>query len=184
LPAAAALKPGDAKFVSGIRAHLAAGGFSNSSSDAQIAHLGDSLCNVAETSGPALAAQLAGAKSESEFSYSGKRLVALAERDICPQAVPKVIARFPGSGSPNTAQFVTGSTWTLTWFYNCSAMGTGNFIVSTETPGGGSDFNGASVNELGAEGHGRTYAYSDPGVHYFSVIAGGCTWKLTVLGTR
>jgi hypothetical protein len=53
--------------------------------------------------------------------------------------------------------------------------------VEGESPGVGADFNGASVNEVGAVGHGKTYAYGDPGVHYFSVIA-GCTWKLTVLG--
>src|ERR1022692_229877 len=77
-PPAPTLKPAEARFVSDIRPHLVAGGYSNSATDAQIASIGNTLCQVAETSGPALAAQMLGAKAEADFSYTGKQVVALA----------------------------------------------------------------------------------------------------------
>jgi hypothetical protein len=108
-------------------------------------------------------------------------IVALAIKYICPNAIPHTIATFTGNGSENTGQFtISGNgNWTLNWSYNCSSMGTSNFIVyedGNNDPTG----NGLTVNELGSIQSGSSDAYGDAGTHYFEVIAGGCSWTLTV----
>jgi hypothetical protein len=95
---------------------------------------------------------------------------------------PRVIARFSGSGIENTARFHIGGKgdWLLKWNYSCAAFGdSGNFIVDED---GGSNFNGASVNELGTGGHGSTHVYSDSGRHYLAVDS-ECHWTVRVVGT-
>jgi hypothetical protein len=53
-----------------------------------------------------------------------------------------------------------------------------NFIVSGD---GGSDFSGASVNELGNGGSGLTHVYRDAGSHYLSIDS-ECSWSIQVVG--
>lgn len=116
-----------------------------------------------------------------DFGPGAARYVRVTERDLCPRQIPKkasVIATFSGSGIENTAKFTVTGDWVLQWTYDCSAFGdTGNFIVSED---GGSDFSGASVNELGSGGHGQTHAYGDAGTHYLAVDS-ECSWTAKVV---
>jgi hypothetical protein len=98
-----------------------------------------------------------------------------------PIQAPQVIARFNGSGIENTQPFTVPDSWHLSWAYWACDGGTGNFIVDEENTDGSVDFNGISVNELGAGGGPvATYAYGDAGTHYFSVDS-ECSWSLAVV---
>jgi len=99
-----------------------------------------------------------------------------------PPAGPKVIARFNGSGDQSTPGFTTPASWHLSWEYNCSAVGTGNFIVNENNTDGSQDSNGVNVNELGAgRGPVATYAFGDADSHTLQVISGGCSWSLAIV---
>lgn len=90
-------------------------------------------------------------------------------------AAPKVIFSLSGQGIQNTGQFQMPDSWLLEWSYDCSGFGnSGNFIVLED---GGQDFSGASVNELGAGGHGTTHVYGDSGPHYLSMNS-ECSWTI------
>lgn len=90
----------------------------------------------------------------------------------------KTVATFSGSGIQNTAKFTVTDTWKLSYSFDCSGFGSsGNFIVNED---GGSDFNGASVNELGSGKSGSTYAYGDAGTHYLQVNS-ECSWNVKVI---
>lgn len=94
-----------------------------------------------------------------------------------------VLATFTGSGDETTRKFTIGGdgTWKLDWSYSCAAFGqSGNFIVSGD---GGNDVNGVNVNELGNDGKGGTWAYSDAGSHYLSVNS-ECSWHVRVIGVK
>jgi hypothetical protein len=187
VPATALPTPGlpsdQAKFVSDLRAHMAAHSLASTATDARLAKVGTSICSALAAGAPQKAViSAAGKNSQSAFAYTGKQLVALALRDICPEAKPRVVATFSGSGSMNTARFDTGTNWTLIWSYDCAAAGqASNFIVRTRSIASTPDANGAAVNEPGIRGHGTTKAHNDAGFHYFAVTASGCTWKLKVV---
>jgi len=121
------------------------------------------------------------ASSGKEFGKTSARFVRVSEKDLCPRELPKkpvVIATFGGSGIENTAKFTVTGDWVLEWTYDCSAFGdSGNFIVDED---GGSDFNGASVNELGPGGHGETHVYGDAGSHYLAMNS-ECSWTAKVV---
>lgn len=90
---------------------------------------------------------------------------------------PHVIARFTGSGIENTPRFRTPGTWLLRWSYNCASFGqSGNFAVLEDGGVGG-----VAVNELGLNGHGKTYGYGDAGRHYLEVDS-ECHWSVKVVG--
>lgn len=96
-------------------------------------------------------------------------------------AAPQVTARFNGSGTENTPPFTVPSSWHLSWAYWGCDGGTGNFIMEEDNTDGSTDYNGVSVNELGAgRGPVATYAYGDAGSHYFSVDS-ECSWSLAVV---
>jgi hypothetical protein len=98
-----------------------------------------------------------------------------------PTQAPQVTARFNGSGTENTQPFTVPDSWHLSWAYWACDSGTGNFIVNEDNTDGSADFNGISVNELGAgRGPVATYAYGDAGTHYFSVDS-ECSWSLAVV---
>lgn len=97
-----------------------------------------------------------------------------------PPAAPagKTVATFSGSGIERTAKFTVTDTWKLDYSFDCSSFGTsGNFIVNED---GGSDFSGASVNELGTGKSGSTYAYGDAGTHYLEINS-ECSWSVEVI---
>jgi len=88
------------------------------------------------------------------------------------------VATFSGSGIKNTPQFTVSDTWELEYSYDCSDDGgSGNFIVDED---GGSDLNGAGVNELGAGGSSSTMVYGDAGTHYLSINS-ECSWTVKVV---
>lgn len=61
------------------------------------------------------------------------------------------------------------STWKLNFQFSCKSFGqAGNFIVLED---GGSDFNGAEVNDLAMSKTGSTWAYGDAGRHDLEVIS-------------
>jgi hypothetical protein len=95
-----------------------------------------------------------------------------------PVTAGKTVATFSGSGIENTPKFTVTDTWKLDYSFDCSGFGgNGNFIVSED---GGSDFSGASVNELGPGKSGSTFAYGDAGTHYLQVNS-ECDWHLSVI---
>lgn len=163
------------KFVSDINGDRVITATAGSTSLLAIGH---GLCKVLKDgAGDSTALQLLRAKM---INASAKEFLKVTERDLCPSAVPKVIATFTGSGIENTAKFyISGSgNWVLKWSYDCSSLGmSGNFIVDED---GGNDFNGANVNELSAGGRGRTHVYSDAGSHYLSVNS-ECSWRVQVV---
>ena len=86
-----------------------------------------------------------------------------------------------GSGTKTTADFTVPSEWTLAYTYNCAAFGgSGNFVVYGYNSDGSLDFNGPSVNELGAKGSSSTAVHADSGKKYLS-IASECSWTVTVV---
>jgi hypothetical protein len=94
-----------------------------------------------------------------------------------PVTAGKTVAAFSGSGIENTPKFTVTDTWKLDYSFDCSGFGSsGNFIVNED---GGSDFSGASVNELGPGKSGSTYAYGDEGTHYLQVNS-ECSWTVKV----
>jgi hypothetical protein len=69
-------------------------------------------------------------------------------------------------------------TWKLDYSFDCSSFETsGDFIVNED---GGSDFSGASVNQLGTGKSGSTYAYGDAGTHYLQINS-ECSWSVKVI---
>lgn len=96
-----------------------------------------------------------------------------------PSGANQIIARFSGSGTQNTASFITSASWHLSWSYWGCPSGTSNFQVTEYNTDGSLDLNGISVNELGTgRGPVATYAYGDAGTHYLSVSTEGCSWLL------
>jgi hypothetical protein len=93
-----------------------------------------------------------------------------------------VTSRFNGSGTQNTGTFTVPDNWHLSWSYWGCPDSPANFVVDEDNSDGSSDFNGVSVNELGAgRGPVATYAYGDGGSHYFSITTEGCSWSLAVV---
>jgi hypothetical protein len=91
----------------------------------------------------------------------------------------KILDRFNGSGTQNTASFTTPDSWHLSWSYWGCPDGSSNFQVTEYNSDGSLDFNGVTVNELGTgRGPVATYAYGDAGTHYLSINTEGCSWSL------
>lgn len=84
-----ALPPGQAKFVSDLRAELAAKGDTDSDSNSQVALMGKAICTARE-GGASEAAIIAGASWPSNLGFTPRHLVRLAEKDICPSEIPVV----------------------------------------------------------------------------------------------
>lgn len=94
-------------------------------------------------------------------------------------AKPVTVATFTGSGAQKTAPFTVPASWRLDYSFDCSGFGyKGNFVVLTDS---GSDYNGATVNDLAMSKAAVTYAYGDAGTHYLDVNS-ECSWKIKVTG--
>jgi uncharacterized protein DUF732 len=101
-PSTPRLSPGDASFVAAVRAHLSAHGFQNTSTDQQVAAVGNSICTVLASGAPhRLVAADLGSKPKLDMDMSGLKLVGLANKDICPAARPKA--------PPSVTYVVTGT---------------------------------------------------------------------------
>jgi hypothetical protein len=143
--------------------------------ETQIVTVGEKLC-AAREDGASQQEMVTG--TSGKLGSQARAFVRATEKALCPSQLPQVIATFSGTGSENTGQFTVPNTWMLNWSYNCSSMGQSNFIVNED---GGSDPNGATVNELGSVQSGSTDAYNDAGTHYLQIIGGGCSWSLQVV---
>ncbi|MEZ0095354.1 hypothetical protein [Streptacidiphilus sp. EB129] len=89
-------------------------------------------------------------------------------------AAPKTLLTLKGTGIKNTAQFTTGSAWTVAYTFDCTAFGSqGNFVVSDET-------GMPLVNELKAKGSGSSPQYTG-GTHHLEINS-ECDWTLNVTG--
>lgn len=115
--------------------------------------------------------------SSPSATLPGTQAAAPAARSTA-AAKPVIVATFTGSGAQKTPQFTTTATWALSYAFDCSSFGyKGNFVVLTD---GGSDFSGASVNDLAMSKSAVTYAYDDAGTHYLEVNS-ECSWTVKVI---
>lgn len=87
---AAALSAGATKFVSAVRNALAAGGYSSSATDAQLAHVGTEICTLRAAGGSQADVTGVVSGAEAKFSMSAGKFVRTAERDMCPSQLPVV----------------------------------------------------------------------------------------------
>jgi hypothetical protein len=128
---------------------------------------------TADASSPAPASPHAGRHARAHVTAAPA-----AEPSAAPAPGPATVAAYAGSGIQNTPQFTVTSTWKLDYTYDCADDGgSGNFIVDED---GGSDFTGASVNELGAGGSSSTWVYGDAGTHYLAVNS-ECSWTVKII---
>jgi hypothetical protein len=172
------LTGGQAKFVAAIRASLSSHGYTNSSTDAQLAAVGTQTC-TALASGASQSAVLGAAKgAPNKFSMSPRKFIKLAERDLCRQYLPKTLIRFSGNGILNSAPFnVPSGTVTAHFSYNCGSFGQGNFIADMTD---GSD-DQSIANALSSGGHQTTTLYptDTPGQYHLEVDS-ECSWTIVL----
>lgn len=92
-------------------------------------------------------------------------------------ATARTVATFSGSGDQNTPRFTVGTTWKLSYSFDCSSFGqAGNFQVEVD---GGND-PALTVNDLGDGESGSTLAYDDAGTHYLQIVS-QCAWNVKVI---
>lgn len=85
-----------------------------------------------------------------------------------------------GTGSNTTRTFKVSTTWGIVYSYTCSTAfgGSGNFIVTAETPTT-TQVGFGSVNQIGSHRNGR-YIFHTGGTVHLQVIS-ECQWNITVL---
>jgi hypothetical protein len=185
------LSAGDAKFVAAVRAALSSQGFSNTATDAQIAGIGDQICGLRKNGGSEadLIAETRTTNPESKFKFSmaATQLVREAEKDICPQYIPKppvVLLIMSGSNIQNSAPFtVNNGTLTVKYSYDCSSQGTGNFIADliSGTPSSLNYDDQSIANALGAGGTTTTTIYpQNVGSQYHLSVTSECNWSVQI----
>jgi Protein of unknown function (DUF732) len=185
---AATLTARQTKFVSVIRANLTAKGFSNTSTDAQFAAVGEQICSARQGGSSQTAVVSASTAAPDKFAMSPKKFVRTAEKYLCPQYLPKppvVILRLSGNGIQNSGPvLVTQSTLQVHYSYDCSsAGGDGNFIADFETANQASlDSDDQTIaNALGSGGSASTTIYpQNTGSEYHLAINSECDWSVTV----
>lgn len=107
-------------------------------------------------------------------------IVTIAEQDLCPQYLPRVLLKLSGSGIQNSAPFqVTTGALTVTYTYDCASFGMqGNFIADI-TDGADDE---SVANALGAGGTTTTTVYpQDQGADYHLSVTSECSWEVTVV---
>jgi Protein of unknown function (DUF732) len=184
----ATLTAGQAKFVSAVRAALAAKGFSNSSTDAQLVSVGMQVCSARQSGSSQATIVSASAGIPARLSMSPKQFVRAAEKDLCPQYLPKppvVLLTLSGNGIQNSGPVVvTQSSLTVHYSSDCSSFGgSGNFIADFQTA------NQASLNSddqqianaLGPGGSATTTIYpQNQGAEYHLAVNSECNWSVTI----
>ena len=119
---------------------------------------------------------------------SPKKFVRTAEKDLCPQYLPKppvVLLRLSGSGIQNSAPvLVTQSTLQVHYSYDCSSFGgSGNFIADFET-GNQASFSSDDqpiANALSSGGSATTTIYpQNTGSEYHLAVNSECNWSVTI----
>lgn len=175
-PSASAFTPTTAQetYLTDLAAALAKVGEQSTASDQQTVTTGETIC-TALGNGTAPSAIISGVSNPAD----GKIIVGTAEKDLCPQYLPRVLLKLSGSGIQNSAPFaVSSSMLTVTYTYNCADDGgTGNFIADITD---GSD-DQTVANALGAGGTTTTTVYpTDQGSDYHLAVNSECTWTVTV----
>jgi hypothetical protein len=103
-----------------------------------------------------------------------------------PSSAPSssTLITFSGSGIRNSAPFVVNSsTVTAHYSYDCSAVGTGNFIADlvSGSPSSGSYDDESIANELSSGGSQTTTVYpANQGGSYHLAVNSGCSWSITL----
>jgi hypothetical protein len=185
---AASLAGRQAKFLSVIKASLAAKGLSSSSTDAQVASAGSRVCSARQ--GGAAQATLVSmwASAPHKFAMSAKKFVGTAEKYLCPQYLPKppaVILALRGSGIESSRSvLVTQPTLQVKYSYDCSSSGgSGSFVADFETANQNSlDFDDQSIaNAISTGGEDTITIYPQKtGSEYHLAVNSQCDWSITV----
>jgi hypothetical protein len=93
-----------------------------------------------------------------------------------PPAAATTLLTLKGTGTKTTAQFTTGSNWTVGYTYDCARLAgnfTGNFTVTDETKM-------LLVDEIKLKGSGSSPQYA-AGTHHLQINS-ECDWTITVTG--
>jgi hypothetical protein len=149
-----------------------------------LAKVGQDTCN-ALTAGESVSGMRQALRKGGMPPGQPATFINLAVKDICPNALPKVLLNMTGSGIQNSAPFmVSGSQVTVTYSFNCaSAGGSGNFIADLEY-GNQSSPNSddqSIANQLAPSGQATTTVYpQDPGNDYYVSVDSECSWTITV----
>lgn len=176
--AAPALTRADRMFVRDVTAVLAARGEVPGISAVQTARDGQQVCRARREG----AAQSAIAERGEDA-----QIARIAERDLCPAFLPRVLLRFSGSGDAGSRPFGVTSRLTLTYRYDCASYGyRGNFIVDVETagnPSSGSWDDEEAVNLLGNGGKAMVSVYPEElSEQYHVSVTSECDWSVVVRG--
>jgi len=179
---------GQVKFVSVIRASLAAKGRRSSSTDAQFASVGARVCSARQ--GGAAQATLVSmwASAPRRFAMSARKFVGTAEKHLCPQYLPRppvVILTLRGNGEESSRSVrVTQPALQVKYRYDCSSFGgPGNFTADFETANQNSlDFDDQSIARALSPGGGDTITIypQNAGSEYHLAVNSQCDWSITV----
>jgi hypothetical protein len=184
----ASLADRQAKFVSVVKASLAAKGLSSSSTDAQFSGAGARVCSARQ--GGAAQATLVSmwASAPHKFAMSAKKFVGTAEKYLCPQYLPKppaIILALRGSGTESSRPvLVTQPALQVKYSYDCSSFGgSGSFIADFETANQNSlDFDDQPIANVLSSGGGETITIypQKTGSEYHLAVNSQCDWSITV----
>jgi hypothetical protein len=106
----------------------------------------------------------------------------VGSKPAAPAAAPagpadKVVLEGSGNGIKNTANFTTGSDWSIAYTFNCASFGyKGNFQIYAYD---GSQLSGVPANELAMKGGATSYQHGDSGTHYLEINS-ECAWTVKV----
>ena len=101
-----------------------------------------------------------------------------AHTSAAPAAPAKrVVLVGSGSGIKNTADFTTGSDWSIAYTFNCKSFGSeGNFQIYVYD---GSDLSDVPANDLATKGGATSYEHGESGTHYLQINS-ECAWTVKV----
>jgi hypothetical protein len=174
------LSAGEAKFVHSIEAAMRAQGQVLTSSEAQVAAVGQQVCTALGNGASQSSIISASKDAKSKLDMSGKKLVLLSEKDLCRKYLPKVLLRFSGSGIQNSAPFnvPSGMVNVHYSYFGCDG-GYGNFIADL-MDGKGDDQ--SIANDLGGGGHKTTVVYpTDTPGQYHLEVNGECSFRIVLI---
>jgi hypothetical protein len=177
-----------AKFVSVVRASLAAKGLSSRSTDTQLASVGARVCSARQ--GGAAQATLVSRwdSAPDKFAMSARKFVGTAEKYLCPQYLPKpaeVILTLRGNGVESSRDIlVTQPSLRVKYNYDCSSLGgPGNFIADFETANQGNLTSDSQLiaNAVSPGGGDTVTIYPrNTGSQYHLAVNSQCDWSITV----
>jgi hypothetical protein len=168
-------------------AAVGATGAASGATDAQVADVGNQVCNLRLDGGSQadVIRASASAGAASRVGMTAGKMVRTAEKDICPAQYVRppaaVLLRLSGSGIQNSAPFTVNSgTLTVTYSYDCSSFGSsGNFIADLETADQSDDQ--SIANALGSGGTTTTTIYpQDVGASYHLSVNSECDWTVVI----